>query len=333
MKSVVLSAVRKLELVETPPPAPKPGEVVVALKAAALNHRDEWIRQGQYAGLKFPVVLGSDGAGVVAGVGDGVDPSWLGREVIINPSLGWGASERVQGLEFSILGLPANGTLAEQVVVPASQLAVKPRHLSWEEAAALPLAGLTAYRAVVSRARTTSGNRVLVSGIGGGTALFALQVARSVGARVWVTSGSREKIEKAIRLGAEGGFLYSEPNWIAAAREAMDGVGSDVIVDSAGGAGFDALLDLAAPGARIVFFGGTRGPVPNLVPRKVFWKQLDLLGTTMGSPADWAGFVALVDKVKLHPVVSEVFPLAQVEVAFGRMEAGAQFGKLVVRIS
>jgi NADPH:quinone reductase-like Zn-dependent oxidoreductase len=331
MRAVELSAIHQLQLVEAPEPPPAAGEVVVALRAAALNHRDVWIKAGQYAGLKWPARPGSDGAGVVAALGAGVDAGWLGREVIINPSFDWGADERAFGPRFSILGLPREGTLAEKIAVPAAQLASKPPHLSWEEAAALPLAGLTAYRAVAVRARVQRGERVLVSGIGGGVALFALQFAAAAGAEVWVTSSATEKIARARQLGAQGGFDYRDPEWAAAAAKAPGPF--DVIVDSAGGEGFERLLDVAAPGARIVFFGATRGNPPVLPMRKVFWRQLSLLGTTMGSAADWAAMVAFVAEQKIRPVVSEVFPLARAAEAFALMERGEQFGKIVVRIA
>jgi zinc-binding alcohol dehydrogenase/oxidoreductase len=334
MKSVVLRAVNQLELADVPAPNANPGQVVVALKAAALNHRDVWIKAGQYsAGGTFPAILGSDGAGVVSSIGEGVDPTWLGREVILNPALRWGGDPRAQSASFAILGMPDAGTFAEQIAIDATQLAPKPTHLSWEEAAALPLAGLTAYRALMTRARLVAGERVLITGIGGGVALFALQVALAAGARVWVTSSSPDKLARARSLGAEGGFLYSDVGWVSQAREELGGVGPAVIIDSVSGAEFDNLLELAAPGARIVFFGSTRGPVPSFVTRKAFWKQLDLLGTTMGSPWDWSGLMALVEKTQLHPIVSEVFGLDQAVEAFHRMETGAQFGKLVLRLS
>ena len=177
MRAARLIAVNRLELVEIADPTPAPGEVVVELEAAALNHRDVWIKQGQYAGLKFPVTPGSDGAGVVAAVGAGVDNNWLDREMMINPGFAWGPDPRAQSAQFNILGLPKDGTLAERVAVPLGQLAAKPPHLTWIESAALPLAGLTAWRAVVTRAQLHAGERVLVTGIGGGVALFALQFA------------------------------------------------------------------------------------------------------------------------------------------------------------
>src|SRR5947209_7640886 len=178
MRAVQLSAVNQLAIVDVPDPVPAAGETLVSLRAAALNHRDVWIKAGQYAGLKWPCIPGSDGAGTTA----------AGEAVIINPSFNWGEREAAQGAAFSILGLPRDGTLAEKITVPATQLTAKPAHLSWEDAAALPLAGLTAYRAVFARGQLKAGERVLISGIGGGVALFAMQFAVAAKAEVWVTS-------------------------------------------------------------------------------------------------------------------------------------------------
>ena len=331
MQALTFTAVNEITFTTAPEPQPAAGEAVVAIRAAALNHRDVWIKTGQYAGLKWPCQPGSDGAGVVMAVGDGVDAAWIGREVVINPSFDWGSDEQTQGPNFTILGLPRAGTLAEKISVPVAQLSAKPAHLSWEEAAALPLAGLTAYRALFARARLRAGERVLVTGIGSGVAWFALQFAVLCGADVWVTSSSAEKIAKAIALGAKGGFHYTRADW---AVEATKIAGMfDVIVDSAGGAGFGDLIDLAAPGGRIVFFGGTRGNGPALPLRKIFWRQLSLLGTTMGSPADWSAMLEFVALHRVRPVVSEVFPLARAGEAFALMERGGQCGKIVVRIS
>ncbi len=330
MRAVQLTAINQLEIAEVAAPVPAAGEAVVTLKAAALNHRDVWIKTGQYAGLKWPCRPGSDGAGAVTAVAPGSDASWVGREVIINPSLAWGGSESAQGAAFNILGLPRDGTLAEQVAVPVTQLAAKPAHLSWEEAAALPLAGLTAYRAVLARAQLRAGERVLITGIGGGVALFALQFAVAQGADVWVTSSSTDKIARAVALGAKGGFDYTQAGWTKAAAVAPGLF--DVIVDGAGGDGFETLIDLAAPGGRVVFYGATRGNPPGFTMRKVFWRQISLLGTTMGSPLDWAAMVAFVAQHRIRPVVSDVFPLEHANEAFELMERGGQFGKIVVRI-
>ena len=330
MKSIVVKDVNQFAIEQRPEPVAGAGEAVAQLRAAALNHRDVWIKNGQYANLKFPIVPGSDGAGVVIRTGEGVDKSWLHREVIINPSFDWGQAERAQGKNFTILGLPKDGTLAEAIHVPVMQLAPTPAHLSWEEAAALPLAGLTAYRAVFGRAQLQAGEKILITGIGAGTALFALQFAVAAGASVFVTSSSPEKLARAQSLGAKTGVLYTRNGW---AKEFGAQHGPfDVIVDSAGGPGFGDLIDLCAPGGRIVFFGATRGNPPELPSRKIFWKQISVLGTTMGSPSDFAGMIDLVTRKKIRPVISEVFPLDRAGDAFALMERGGQFGKIVVRI-
>lgn len=330
MKAAVIQGIQELVVDSVPTPSAAPGDAVVRLRAAALNHRDVWIKQGAYAGLKFPIIPGSDGAGVVVEVGPGVDESWVGRDVIINPSLDWGHDPRAQEPRFQILGLPRDGTLAEYISIPASQLAPKPAHLDWAEAAALPLAGLTAFRAVFSRAHLKAHEKVLINGIGAGTALFALQFAVAAGALPCVTSSSDDKLRKAHDLGAKAGALYTASGW---AREFGEHHGPfDVIVDSAGGEGFGDLVDLAATGGRIVFFGATRGNPPELPARKIFWKQLSLLGTTMGSPTDFQMMTAYVARHAIHPVISHRFKLDDVADAFALMEAGGQFGKIVVEL-
>lgn len=312
-------------------PPLKAGEALVRLRAAALNHRDAWIRKGQYAGLKFPCVIGSDGAGTVEKLGPGVDASWQGRKVIINPSLDWGPSSEAQGKEFRILGLPEPGTLAEFVRVPAANLAAMPGHLSYEEAAALPLAGLTAYRALFVRGQVRAGEKVLLTGIGGGVALFLLKFALAGGAQAWVTSGSPEKLKRAAGLGAAGGIEYTRADW-ADALQSQAGL-FDCVIDSAGGPSFPKLCDLTRSGGRLVFFGATAGNPSELPLRKVFWRQLNLLGTTMGSPDDFAAMTRFVAEKGIRPVIDGVYAFEQADEALRRMDAGGQFGKLVIRIA
>ena len=309
-----------------------PGEAIVRIRAAALNHRDVWIRKGQYAGIKVPIILGSDGAGVVAEVGNGVDASWVGREVVIDPSLEWGSDQRAQGVSFNILGLPHDGTYAEMVKVPAANLHAKPAHLSWEEAAAVPLASVTAYRAVAVRARVQPGDIVLVTGIGGGVALTALLIARQLGGQVFVTSSSDEKIDRARSHGAIGGVNHRKDDW---PKTLISLVGSrpDIVIDSAGGDTFNKALDVLKPGGRLVTYGATAGAVHGLEVRRIFWKQLNVMGSTMGTPADFAAMLKLYDDSKLHPPIDKVFPLEQADDAHIRMEAGDQFGKIVLRIA
>jgi NADPH:quinone reductase-like Zn-dependent oxidoreductase len=231
-----------------PLPELQAGEALVRLRFAALNHRDLWIRKGQYAGIALPCVLGSDGQGMVEAVGPGVDATWVGKDVILFPSLNWGQKDPAPGAEFRILGMPDDGTLSEVVRIPATQLFASPAHLAPEAAAALPLAGLTAHRALFYRGGLRPGEKVLVTGIGGGAAQFLLQFAVAAGAEVWVTSGSEAKIEAARQSGAKGGVLYTGADW---AKDLKQAAGSfDLCVDSAAGAGWAGILDLLEPGGR-----------------------------------------------------------------------------------
>lgn len=310
---------------------PAAGDAVVRLKTAALNHRDLWIAQGQYPGMKTPVVLGSDGAGIVESVGSGVDPSWAGKEVVINPGLAWGDDPRAQAPSFQILGSPRDGTMAGSIVIPAEQLHAKPAHLNWEEAAALPLAGLTAYRALFAQGRFEAGETVLVSGVGGGVATLALFFAVAAGGDVWVTSSSQEKIEQAKQFGAKGGFLYTSPDWPKEAAE--QGVSPALAIDGAGGPGFSLLIDAVRPGGRIVNYGVTAGVTEELNLRKVFWKQLHLIGSTMGSAEQFAQMLEFVSKHQIKPIVDRVFPLDRGNDAFTYLAEASQFGKVVLSIA
>ncbi|MCS6914323.1 MAG: zinc-binding dehydrogenase [Myxococcales bacterium] len=332
MRAIVLTSIDPLCLQEqnVPAPTPGPGQVVVSLRAAALNHRDLWITKGQYSGIRLPVVLGSDGAGVVTALGEGVSSAWLGSEVIIYPSLEWGPDPEVPGPAHRILGMPDDGTLAEQVVVPEANLVRKPAHLSWEEAAALPLAGLTAYRAL-RRGRLRPGETVLVPGIGGGVSTMVMLLARHLGARVLVTSGSADKLRRAAALGAEVGVCHTEPDWDAQLL-ARAGRPPDLVVDGAGGDTFARALALVRPGGRVVTYGATLGPA-RVEVRRIFWKQLDVLGTTMGTPAEFRQMVALVEAGGLRPVVDTTLPLAETASALQRLDRGEQMGKVVLRIS
>ena len=335
MKAFVLHQVEEawnLPLEEVENPTPGQGEVVVHLKAAAINHRDVYISQGQYAGLKFPIIPGSDGVGEIAAVGGGVSGLNVGDAVIINPSLDWGNDPRVAGPQWRILGLPDNGTFAEFVKVPASAVYPRPEGLSDEEAAALPLAGLTGYRATVTRGNVQPGDTVLITGIGGGVATFALLIAQKMGARVFVTSSSDEKLERARALGAIETFNYKNTNWVKAARAASGKGGVDLIVDGVGGETFNQALDAVVPGGRVVSYGATTGSVPEMVVRRIFWKQLNVFGSTMGSPDDFKGMLSLFSN-GLHPVVSTVFPLSETGQALKHMNDARQFGKIVLRIS
>lgn len=333
MKAIVLRETGGPEVlrVETlPDPEPGPGEVLVRLAAAALNKRDSWIRQGRYAGIQLPAILGSDGAGEVVAVGEDVDPSLEGWRVVMNPSLDWGADARVQGPGFHILGMPTAGTYAEYVRVPARAIHAMPSSLSAEEGAAIPLAGLTAYRAVVTRGQAQVDEHVVITGVGGGVATMALQMARYAGARVSVTSGSEAKLARAQEFGAQGGVNYKDPAWVKRLRDLTDG-GPHLVIDGTGGEQLDQLLDLVRPGGRIVSYGSTLGNVPELQVRRIFWKQLTLMGTTMGTDQEFADMLKWFETGAISPIVDCVYPLEEAAEAHRRMDEAAQFGKIVLR--
>ncbi len=330
MKAAVLKGVNQpIEINEVPIPELQNHQVLVKLKASALNHRDWWIQKGLYAGLKFPVILGSDGSGIVVKIQNTEHQNWLNHEVIINPSLEWGDNQRVQSANYRILGLPEDGTFAEYVAIPVQNIVKKPAYLSWEEAASLPLAGLTAFRALFTRGEAQKSDNILITGVGGGVALFAFQMAIAIGANVWVTSGKLEKISKAIKLGAKGGANYKEENWFKNLKKDSFG-GFDLIIDSAAGKDFKELIELAKPGGRIVFYGGTNGNLPELLPAKIFWKQLDIKGSTMGSDKEFVQLVKFFEEHKIKPIVSEVFSLLEIEKAIRRFDEPNQFGKIVI---
>ena len=312
-------------------PVAQAGEVRIKVLAAALNHRDVWITQGQYAGIKYPTILGSDGVGIIESVGEGVSSEFIGQTVIINPNNQWGDSQRYQSKQYHIMGLPKDGTLAEFVVVDADKIRLAPAHLTIEQAAALPLAGLTAYRALFGRAQLQAGEKVLISGIGGGVALFAMQFAIAAGAEVYVTSSSEEKIAKAVQLGAKAGVLYNQENWQKAFVKTYGEMG--IVIDSACGNGFAALIDVLGFGGRIAFYGGGQGAINGLNPQKIFWKQVSILGSTMGSDQQFVEMVDFVEKHHIKPVIDGIYALEDGQAAFKHMAQGAQFGKIVVRVA
>jgi NADPH:quinone reductase-like Zn-dependent oxidoreductase len=314
-------------------PEPGSGEIVVRLRNAALNRRDVFVTQGMYPGAKpdaLPIILGSDGSGEVAARGDGADGPEEGAEVVINPALYWGDNPKVPGKNYRILGLPDDGTYAQFVKVPADHVYPKPSHLSHEEAAALPLAALTAYQALFSRGNLQEGETVLVPGIGGGVATFVVQMAKAAGATVFVTSGSDEKIERAKELGADGGVNYNSEDWSKELKNMTGGV--DLSIDSIGGETFNALVQLAKPGSRIVIFGSTQGPVPKMMTISIALKNLDVFGTAMGNAQEFGDMLSFYEKHELHPVFNETYPLEKASAAQQHMEEGKGIGKIVLEI-
>ncbi|MEQ9298984.1 MAG: zinc-binding dehydrogenase [Cyclobacteriaceae bacterium] len=332
MKALTLSLAEEkpqLLIVDKEKPTPLQGEVLIKMTAAALNRRDYWISEGMYPGLKSGATLGSDGSGVVAGLGEGVDDHWLDKNVIVNPNIGWGDDPLVQDKHYNILGMPNDGTLAEYLTVPVDRLVEVPSHLTVEQAAAYPLAGLTAYRALFTKAQIAKGHKVLVTGVGGGVSQMALQFAVAIGAEVYVTSSSSEKIDKAKALGAKEGFNYKDEDWHKSAAKASEGF--HAVIDSVGGDNVDRCLKTLAPGGRYVTYGATQGQPKKLDVARLFWNQLQILGSTMGNDQEFVDMWQFIAEHKLEPVIDSVRPFDEVLVAVEEMGRGSQMGKLVMK--
>lgn len=311
---------------------PVKDQVLIRLHNAAINHRDLWTWREQNLPASDGIILGSDGCGVIEDVGEDADTLLIGSEVIINPSLDWGANPIVQGNAFRILGFPDHGTFSDYMVISKKYVFDKPEHLTFAESAAVPLSGLTAYRALFSKARLRAKEKVLITGVGGGAALWVLQFAVAYQARVYVSSGSEEKIKKAKALGAIEGFNYKDPDWQQKAMKESGG-GFDIIIDSAGGDQFSKLIELALPGGRIVNFGRTAGNITNISTRLLYWKQISIHGSTMGTRDEFLSMLDFLENRNIKPVIDKTFPLEQIDEAMKRMEQGDQFGKIVLQIS
>jgi NADPH:quinone reductase-like Zn-dependent oxidoreductase len=312
-------------LEEAPDPVAGPGEVLVRLRASALNHLDIWIRKG-LPSVPKPRILGADGAGVVDGVGEGVNGFEPGERVVLNPGIEAG------GGRIHVIGEHGDGTNAELIAVPATNVHPIPDGLSFEEAAAFPLVFETAYRMLVTRAGLREGEWVLAWGIGGGVSTATLAIGKALGAKVIVTSSSEAKLEHARELGADATVNHTTGDVKAAVQEATGGRGADVVVESVGEATWATSLQAAAPGGRITVCGATSGPNPPAALHRVWWKQLSILGSTMGTGEDFAGAYELVASGRARPVVDTVLPLEEIRAAHERLEAGEQLGKIVLTI-
>jgi NADPH:quinone reductase-like Zn-dependent oxidoreductase len=305
-------------------PTAGPGEVLVALRAAGLNHLDIWVRKG-LPSVPKPRILGADGAGVVAEVGDGLEGFAVGDRVVINPGIPHDG-------RITVIGEHTDGTYCELKAIPAAQLHHLDEGLSFEEGAAFPLTFETAYRMLVAKATLNEGEWVLIWGIGGGVALAAFEVARALGARTIVTSSSREKLEQAAALGADVAVSHEEEDVVQAVKEATGGRGADVVVETVGEATWERSLAAAAQEGRIVVCGATSGHSPPARLYRLWWKQLVIYGSTMGLPSDFEGAYDLVRTGRARVHVDSVFPLADAAKAHERLESGAQFGKVVLSI-
>ena len=303
-------------------PIPGSGEVLVRLKAASLNHLDLWVRRG-LPSVPKPRILGADGAGVVAALGEGVTGFSESDRVVLNPGLDDGAH---------IIGEHTNGTHAELIAVPAGYVYHLPDSLSFVEAAAFPLVFETAYRMLVTRANLQEGEWVLIWGIGGGVATASFQIAKALGARTIVTSSSDEKLRRAREFGADAAVNHAHDDVAAAVKEATGGHGADVVVEHVGDATWKTSLAVAAKDGRVTVCGATSGPNPPAQLHRIWWKQLTILGSTMGTRADFEGVFELVKSGRAKPIVDKVFPLADVRAAHEHLEAGRQLGKVVFAI-
>lgn len=317
----------RIQLVELELPKIQKGQVLIKVQHAALNHRDQWIREGKYPKI-VEAVLGSDACGTVVETNE-ADRHWLQKEVVINPNNLWGDDPRHQSMEYHILGMPTNGTFAEYVCVPTDRIQLKPNHLSSAEAAALPLAGLTAYRAVFTHGRVEEGLRVLVTGVGGGVAQFAFQFAKAAGAKVYATSGSEDKIHKLTAMGAKAVFNYKSDTWLK--NLAQESGPLDVIIDSAGGDQFGDLIKLLGRSGRLVFYGASNG-LPNKIDlHRMFFNQISIHGSTMGNDHEFTDMLDFVSEKELKPLVSKIYPFEHIVDAFNDMKNAKQLGKLVIQ--
>ncbi len=330
MKALVLTAANHVELIDRPLPAPVPGRALVRMKAVALNRRDEWIREGKYPNIKLGVTMGSDGAGVVEAVYDEVDQPWVGQEVVINPNLDWGPDPEVQSSRYTILGMPVDGTFAEYIIVPVDRLQRKPRHLDFLQAAALPLGGLTAFRALFKRGGLKPDHNVLISGFGGGVAQFAFLFAQAVGANVYVTSGSDEKVEKALKLGAKGAYNYKRETSYSDLWKTKGGF--HLVIDSAGGDQINNFIKVLRPNGRIVFYGATTGLPGKLDLYRMFWNQLSLLGSTMGNDHEFSEMLAFVSGSQIKPIIDSIRPFSKIAESFADITRPNKVGKIVFQV-
>jgi zinc-binding alcohol dehydrogenase/oxidoreductase len=330
MKALVLTSPGHIEMKDVAMPALSAGKALVKIKAVALNRRDDWIREGKYPNIKTGMVMGSDGAGIVESVHNDEHKDWVGKEVVINPNIDWGADPDVQSLKYTILGMPVDGTFAEYIAVPVDRLHHKPFHLDLLQAAALPLGGLTAFRALFRKGELRGGQNVLISGFGGGVAQFAFLFAKAASANVYITSGSDEKLEKAMKMGATGGYNYRKQSTYNELWKTKGGF--DLIVDSAGGDQLNNYIKMLRSSGKIVFYGATNGNPSKVDFYRMFWYQLSLLGSTMGSDQEFSEMLTFVSKYQIRPLVDSIRPFSKIAESFQDVTKPNKVGKIVFQV-
>lgn len=333
MKALTLATAdgpQSVALAEHPIPTPGPGQVRVAVRAAALNHRELWITRGQYPGMNLPCTLGADGAGVIDAVGDGVTAGRVGEEVLLYPGMNWGDDPALPAPNFALLGMPGPGTVAEYICVDARDALAKPAHLSFAEAAATPLAGVTAWRGLRTKGELKAGEKLLITGVGGGVGAFACMLGVALGAETYVTSGSEESLKRAADAGAKAGFNYKDAEWRKALAGAAKGI--DVVFDGAPAASFANYVRALKTGARVVLYGSTGGPNFTVSAPDIFLRNLRLIGTNVGTRAELAALTAFMAEHKLKPPIDRTFPLAESKDALTYLDGAHGYGKVVITI-
>ena len=322
---------------DMPDPIPGPGQVLVRVQACALNHLDLIVRgRGPAAGLPLPHIAGADAAGIVAGLGEGVSGVETGTAVVLNPGLSCGqcryclAGEQSLCRSFGILGRDVRGTMAEYVVVPAGNVIPIPPGLSVVEAAAAPLVTMTAWRMLVTQAAVRPGERVLIVGAGGGVATAALQIAKLLGATVYVTTGGPAKVERALALGADAALDYRSTDVADVITELTGGDGVEVVIDSVGATTWVSSLRCLGKAGRLVTCGATAGPLTEIDLRVLWRKQISLHGSTMANHREFRAVMGALASGKLRPIVDRIFPLSEARAAEMYLESASQFGKVVL---
>ena len=328
MKAILLTQDMNIELTDVAKPKPASGKVLVKVAASALNHRELWIQKGLYPGMTVPCILGADGTGTVVELGENTDSSWKGKEVIIYPAYDWGTEERAPTRQFRVLGMPDPGTMAEYICVPETSLVDKPNYLSWTEAAAIPVAGLTAWRALIRHGEIKKGDNVLITGIGGGVAQAGLSLALAHGANVYVTSSNPDKIAFSQSLGAIGGVNYKDEDWYSQLKEKSGGI--DIVLDSSPSPLLDNYFRFLNYGGRIVTYGSTGAPKTTISISKFFLRHIQFIGTAMGSPSEFRALLHFMETHTIRPLIHSEFTLEDGQKAFDALRSGKQTGKLVL---